>query len=196
MSNIDVERYLEGAFVESLMAIYRYDNSFAYDDDDTLTKVIISSSYPSKDNSFKIPQIVVIGVAYEFNTSSLSNNFACDIIEATTGIRTGVQYISEVPYSVNIACIGQNDAISKSLASSVINYINFEAREVFEDVFKLQIQSVRKSSGGIDKHLGENAFSNSISISGMLIWQGIKSFANKPLLDNIKISLKEKISEV
>lgn len=187
MASVDIEKHLESSYVRGLREVFRYGSRFKYDDDDKKTGVIISSTYPSKDVTMKIPQIIVGNTSYQFENTGLFNNFASDIISSTGSKKR--QHATPVQYSIQVICAAQIDGISKDLANTVANHINFEFREVFDDILRLNIRSIGKSPGGMQRQFPQGVYLNTVSISGTLLWTGTKSL-DEVILKGIRLNLQ------
>lgn len=189
MASVDIEKHLESSYVRGLREVFRYGDKFKYDNNDILTGVIISSTYPSKDVTMKIPQIVVGNASYQFESTSLFNNFASDIISPTGNKKR--QHATPVQYSIQMICAAEIDGISKDLSNTVANYINFEFREVFDEILKLNIRAIGKSPGGLQRQFPQGVYLNTVSVSGTLLWTGERSL-NETILNSIKLNLQIK----
>ena len=54
---------------------------FTYNEEEKLSKVIITTAYPEKDCEFKVPQIVLSDCSFSLDTTTLCDNYAGDIID-------------------------------------------------------------------------------------------------------------------
>ena len=189
---LDIERKIEARFVRGLRAIFEIDDIFGYNEDDTQTKVIISSDFPEKSATLKTPQIVVSNIGFQFNmNNSFASNYYEDVVDSS-GVIVGEKYVNVVPYSLGIMCLGEF-YISKDLANRVASYITFTAKEVF-DVFMLNIQNVNKSPSSPKKQYGEHIFETAISVQGYVNWSGTKT-TDRSVLDVVnKLKLEMQLS--
>jgi len=149
---------------------------------------LISSNFPEGEVPLKLPNIIVEGISYEFSETSLNNNYLDDIMEA--GVVVGWRYATYILFSATITCIAEKDGAAKNLANKVLNYIKFDAREIFSDACAMDIKSARKSPGGYRRNLPQNSFSHSVSLSGVLPWIGEIRPINPIILGKISVTIK------
>lgn len=190
----DIEYYIETCFVKSFREIFKQmDKDYPYNDDDELTSILISATYPESSTPLKIPALVVENVAYDLSETSLYNNFLDDIIDAD-GMKIGEQHETSVPFSATVTVLANNDSVAKNIAGKVINYIHYDAKEVFAFGCGMDIKALRKSPGGYRRNLPENTFAHSVSASGMLPWLGESYIMNPLVLRSIIMNVKADIS--
>lgn len=194
MTNVqDLEYYLEKSMVTGLRAVFMEEDMFKYTPDDETTGVIITSAYPDVDVDFKIPQIVFSDSSFSLSQTSLSNNFYGDIIETDengTEYIAGQKYATIVPYNATILCFAQEHGIAKDLANRVFNLVGFEARELFNDAFNLNITNVAKGGTGLQKTKPNNTYVSNISMTGNINWVGEKRPLRPKYLKNIEMMMK------
>lgn len=183
----DIEYEIEKKYMTALRAIFEIDTKFRYNEDDTLTKVIITPEYPMKGSSFKTPHIVATNVSYSFNLqNTMFNNYCSDII-AETGEKIGESILNIVPYSVSLVCLSEY-FVSKDLANSVVNWMSAGASEVFK-FLGLNIQNVSKSATSAQHQYPEHIFETVVGVQGYVEWQ-CQKFDDQTvlhLLEKIKI---------
>lgn len=184
---LNVEYALEAAFIKGLRAVFQYDKEFPFVPDNKLTAVAITTTYPEKEAEFKIPQILVAGIGYQFSPIGLFSNFHSDIIKE--GAVVGKRYAAPVPYSAQMVCLASRDGVSKDLASKVADYLSFTAREVFSDILRLNINEVAKSPGGPQRTVPATAFANTVRVSGVLHWVGSKTPLNRQTIQRIRVEM-------
>lgn len=163
----DIEREIEARWILGLRRVFEFDTQFKYNKIDSKTKIIISPDFPEKDAQFKIPQIVVTGIAFQNNTQmTFGNNFFSDI--PRNGI---VNYASasfaQIPYSATLICIGEYD-ISRNLANRAFFYTNFRAYEYLSDSLRLNIQGVSKGPSSPKEQYPEHIFQTPVSVQGSM----------------------------
>lgn len=189
----DLEYYLEKSVVTGLRSTFMEEDIFKYNPDDTITDVIITSAYPELDVDFKIPQIVLTDTNFALSQTSLSNNFESDIIEPDqNGVKriVGQRFATVVPYNVTISCFAQEHGIAKDLANRVFNIIGFEARDLFNDYFNLNITNVSKGGTGMQKNRPNTTYISSIAITGNIHWIGEKRPLKPKFIKNIELLMK------
>lgn len=168
---LDIERHLETSFIQTLREVFREIEGYEYSDKDDETRIVISSTYPQNESENKIPHIIVGGVSYSGNVSSLFNNYYNDIIKS--GVKRGRKYMTRIPFSINVSVISPSSSESKDLSNLVFNLFFFRLKDLMLDVFQLDIKGVQKSPGGeISKMVPRDVFSQSISVSGDMGWRG------------------------
>lgn len=194
MSDVqDLEYYLEKSIVTGLRAVFMEEDVFKYSPEDVNSQVIITSAYPDTDVDFKTPQIVLADTGFALSQTGLSNNFESDIIEKDEQGKSkivGRRYATVVPYNVTISCFAQEHGIAKDLANRVFNIIGFEARDLFNDYFNLNISNVSKGGTGLQKNKPNNTYISNISITGNVHWIGEKRFLRPKYLKNIEVMMK------
>lgn len=189
----DLEYYLEKSIITGLRSIFMEEDVFKYTPDDVTTDVIITSAYPEVDVDFKIPQIVLIDSSFALNQTSLSNNFDSDIIETDQHGRkviVGKRYATVVPYNATISCFAQEHGIAKDLANRVFNMIGFEARDLFNNYFNLNIMNVSKGGTVLQRNKPNNTYASTVSISGNIHWIGEKRPLRPKYIKNIELMMK------
>lgn len=189
----DLEYYLEKSIITGLRAVFMEDDMFKYNPNDVLSRVIITSAYPETDVDFKTPQIVITDSNFALNQTSLCNNFEGDIIEKDERGRdkiVGARYATVVPYNVSISCFAEEHGIAKDLANRVFNLVGFEARDLFNDYFNLNITNISKGGTGLQKNRPNNTYISNISITGNIHWIGEKRFLKPQYLKNIDVMMK------
>lgn len=170
---VDIERRIEKKFVIGLRAIFEMDDSFIYNEDDTLTKIMITPEYPEKGASFYTPHLVVTNISYQFNLqNSFYGNYLDDIIN-NDGVHIGAKSANIVPYSLNVICLAEY-YVSKDLANKVVNYMAYVAREVFNRM-SLNIQTVSKSPTIAQQQWAEHIFETNVTVNGYVQWSGTKT---------------------
>ena len=194
MNNVqDLEYYLEKSIITGLRSVFMEEDIFKYTDNDTTTQVIITSAYPDLDIDFKTPQIVLVDSSFALNQTSLSNNFESDIIETDEHgkkVITGKRYATVVPYNATISCFAEEHGIAKDLANRVFNIIGFEARDLFNDYFNLNIMNVSKGGTGLQRNKPNNTYTSTVSISGNIHWIGEKRPLRPKYIKNIELLMK------
>ena len=194
MSNVqDLEYYLEKSFITGLRAVFMEEDIFKYTPDDITTEVIITSAYPDLDIDFKTPQIILADTSFALNQTSLSNNFESDIIETDKNGRktiVGKRYATVVPYSATISCFAQEHGIAKDLANRVFNMIGFEAKDLFNNYFNLNVVNVSKGGTGLQRTKPNNTYVSNVSITGNIHWIGEKRPLKPNYLKNIEVMMK------
>lgn len=189
-TNDDPEKVIEAKYVTALRAIFEYDDKFVYNENDELTKVIISPEYPDKEATLKTPQLVVTNIAYQYNRqTSFFGNLNRDLYDPITGRPIGQEYVNVIPYSLSCICLAEF-FISKDLANRVMNYVTFIASEVFDGLL-LHISNVAKSPTVAQQQWPERMFETTVSIQGHVEWVGTKTknLSALHLLNKIKINL-------
>ena len=194
MNNVqDLEYYLEKSIITGLRAIFMEEGIFRYSPDDMDTEVIITSAYPDLDVDFKIPQVVLVDSNFALSQTSLSNNFEGDIIEKDENgknVVVGKRYATIVPYNATISCFAQEHGIAKDLGNRVFNIIGFEARDLFNNYFNLNITNVSKGGAVLQRTKPNNTYASSISISGNIHWIGEKRPLRAKYFKNIELMMK------
>lgn len=194
MNNVnDLEYYLEKSIITGLRSVFMEEDIFRYSPDDIASGVVITSAYPDLDMDFKIPQIVLADTGFALNQTSLCNNFDSDIIEKDEQGKNkivGKRYATVVPYNATISCFAQEHGIAKDLANRVFNLVGFEARDLFNDYFNLNITNVSKGGTGLQKNKPNNTYISNISISGNIHWVGEKRILKPKYLKNIELMMK------
>lgn len=194
MNNVqDLEYYLEKSIITGLRATFMEEDIFKYSPDDIKTEVIITSAYPDLDIDFKTPQIVLVDSNFALSQTSLSNNFEGDIIEKDEHGRNqvvGKRYATIVPYNATISCFAQEHGIAKDLGNRVFNIIGFEARDLFNNYFNLNITNVSKGGTGLQRSKPNNTYASTVSISGNIHWIGEKRPLKAKYFKNIELMMK------
>lgn len=194
MNNVnDLEYYLEKSIITGLRSVFMEEDIFKYNPDDIVSGVVITSAYPDLDMDFKIPQIVLVDTGFALNQTSLCNNFDSDIIEKDEQGKSrivGKRYATVVPYNATISCFAQEHGIAKDLANRVFNLVGFEARDLFNDYFNLNITNVSKGGTGLQKNKPNNTYISNVSISGNIHWVGEKRVLKPKYLKNIELMMK------
>lgn len=194
MNNVqDLEYYLEKSIITGLRSVFMEEDIFKYTDNDITTQVIITSAYPDLDIDFKTPQIVLVDSSFALNQTSLSNNFESDIIETDQYGRkvvVGKRYATIVPYNATISCFAQEHGIAKDLANRVFNMIGFEARDLFNNYFNLNVSNVAKGGTGLQRTKPNTTYVSTISITGNIHWIGEKRPLRAKYFKNVELMMK------
>lgn len=191
MACVDIEYELEKMLVTSIQGVFAFDNKFIYNEDETLTKVSITSEYPDETVPLKQPQIIVTQISFDFNLdNSLNRNFA-DQIFGKNDVFMGNRYMNIIPYSVTLLCLGQYYE-SKDLANKLVNYVAFQASSVFDSV-GLHITRVSKGASTPQAQFPTKVFQTPVSVLGNLHWVGTKTtdVDLTTMLNNIKLKLEK-----
>lgn len=184
LTKLNLEKKIVEKYVLGLRAIFESDDTFSYNDNDSITNLMITPEYPKKDATFKTPHMVVTNVSYSHNRSSTFNhNYSRDIVNGQ-GVHVGREYVNTIPYSLNIPCLGEYFT-SKDLANTLMAYLSFDASEIF-DWLKLNIQNVSKSPTSPQKQYAEPIFETIVSVQGYLEFTGTKTFDTITVLNKIK----------
>jgi hypothetical protein len=170
MSSVNIEYELEKRFVLALRAIFEIDDTFVYNDDEETTKLLIASEYPQQGTEIKIPRIIVTNISFGFNSlNSINNNFYREVF---VNGKYGQEFLNIIPYNVNLMCLAPLFD-SKDLANKVLNYISFEASEVF-DAVQLNVMNVAKGVTVPQSQYPEKIFETPIAVQGKVDWKGVK----------------------
>lgn len=185
MACIDIEYELEKMFISSLRGIFEFDDKFIYNRDEKLTGVVVTTDYPEVDVPGKVPHLIITSIAYDVNMeAAFSRNFFGNV-------PNGQSYAQVVPYSLTIMCLAELYE-SKDLANKVVNYVTFQASDVFDDL-NLGIAHVSKGVSTPQRQYPEKVFGTPVSITGNLNWVGKKivlpEYAN--VLQAIKLNLQD-----
>lgn len=187
MAAIDIEYELEKMFVTTFRGIFEFDQKFVYNKNEQESLIAITSEYPETDVPLQSPHLVVTGISYQFNMmNSLTNNFYREYM-TPEGLCS--EYLNIIPYSINIACLGEI-FVSKDLANKVINYVSFEMSEVFEGL-GLNIMNISKGPTTPQSQYPDKVFETVVSIQGKVDWKGTKVINSdiQKVVGNIKQEL-------
>ncbi|MDF2841738.1 MAG: hypothetical protein K0R00_164 [Herbinix sp.] len=170
MSYTDIERDLEARYVKGLKRIFEFDNEFMYNNSDSQTKLVVTTEFPSEEQPFRTPHIVVSGIGFQNDTGfGFNNNFYRDV--AMNGIQNySSLYMSQVPYSISLICLGRDD-ISRNLANRVFYYLNYRAFKYMSDSLMLNIRGVAKNPSSPKEQYPEKIFQTPILVQGSLTLQ-------------------------
>lgn len=168
MAYTDIEREIEARYIKGLRRVFEFEDDFRYNKNESETGVIISSEFPAKDCSFKIPHMVVSGISYQSDLqNTLNHNFHSDIRH--NGI---VNYAQEsvhmLPYSLNIVCLGEYD-VSRNLANRLAYLINFRAFHYLSEQLGLRIRNTSKGQFSPKEQYPEKVFQTPFGIQGMMV---------------------------
>lgn len=170
LNMVNIEAEIEQRFINAFRQIFEKDDVFVYNEDDTLTNLIISLEYPQTEAPFKTSQLILTDISYNFNKSTaMFNNYCEDIYDKN--ILIGHRAINIIPYTLTLICLGERFN-SKDLANKALSYITF----VYENLFlalRLNIRNVSKAPTRARQHLPEKIFETSISVEGYLDWTGV-----------------------
>lgn len=174
MSFTDIEKELEARFIKGLRRIFEFDNEFMYNVSNEETKIIITPDFPDIDKPFKIPHIVVTGIAYQTNAQfGFNNNFFQNV--PYNNIRNyAKENVFDAQYSVSLVCLGEYD-VSRNLANRGIYYIMFHAYDYLSGNLKLNIQNATKSPTSLKEPYPEKVFQTPISVQGVMTLGVVKT---------------------
>jgi len=181
---IDIEQQIEARYVKAFKAIFEKDDTFVYNEDDKLTKLIITPEFPEKDATLKTPHLVVTNITYNFNCeTSFYSNYYMDIFD-DEGRQIGKRYLNIIPYSLGLVCLSEY-FVSKDLANRALSYLTFTAKELFDSIY-IKVGSVSKNPTSPHRQYPEHIFETTLSVQGNLEWEGNK-IRDLELLNMIKI---------
>lgn len=191
--NNDIQYHIESNTVIGLRATFMQEPIFTYNEEEKLSKVIITTAYPEKDCEFKVPQIVLSDCSFSLNTTTLYDNYDNDIIEiGDDGLEhiIGKQFATVVPYNISIVCFANKYVIAKELANRVFNMFSFEAKELFSYNLGLNVMNVTKGGTAPYNTSGSNTYQSSVSISGQINWVGKVTQKHSLYLHNVELLMR------
>ena len=191
--NNDIQYHIESNAVLGLRATFMQEPIFTYNEEEKLSKVIITTAYPEKDCEFKVPQIVLSDCSFSLDTTTLCDNYAGDIIDIGIDGKErviGTQFATVVPYNMSIVCFANKFGIAKDLANRVFNMFSFEAKNLFSYNLGLNIMSVTKGNTSPYNTSGSNTYQSTVSVSGKLNWAGNATYKHSLYLQNIELLMR------
>lgn len=188
MNFIDIERELERRIIIGLrkvFEVFEFSGEFRYNNDDEITRIIITPDFPVSEIAFKTPHIVVTNIRYQINNqATLQNNFYQDVSRANIHNYES-EHIVMIPFLSSMLCMGEYD-VSRNLANRLFYYISFQAYDYFSLLLKLNLSNLSKESTAPAAQYPEKIFQTPVNLQGTLSL----SYDKKPLfyLDKDNIS--------
>jgi glutaredoxin len=162
---INIEKYIEGAIVKTLRALFSTDPDFTYVIDNNKEAELGITAGKPRESIHSIPNIFLHNISYNISDLSLNNSYTSDIINAEG--KESQEHIYNVPFRCNLTTTSERSSVSKDLANRVVDWLWIRDRECINRNFNIKITGLQKSPGNEIK-LSENKdfFTDNIGVEG------------------------------
>ena len=192
MPNIQIRTELKKLFVASLREIFAADDLFPYNDNDTLTSILITTKMPLNTAQNQLPHIVWNGASYSASIETLTNNLASEAFDTTTKLSSR-KYSAAVFFSCTLSAVSTVFDEANVIGDKIFNYLFVDFPDEFQDL-GLFVDSVNVGEATLKESSPQTQYVCPITVQGhvRLTWSVTptgQTLANKVRLTVTQIQL-------
>jgi len=191
--DFEAKYQLKKMFIVSLRQMFANDAKFPYNDDDTLTAIMITNKMPINTESIQLPHIVWSGATYGVQQESLGNNFYSEVsgkrVDGVAVANAGRQKTVLINFATSIQVVSSVEDESATVADRIFDYLFLEYPDQLEAI-GLFIESVSVGDTNVKSTTPNEQYSCLVSIQGhlRLSWT-VTKIVDPALISAIKLNL-------